>query len=68
MKDPIVQEVRRIREKLAGECDFDLHKIAIRQKRLAARWKGKKVNYVDLTAARQPIRRVAESMSEYGKK
>ena len=67
MKDPIVQEVRRIREGLAGECDFDLHRIALRQKRMADRWKGKKVTYADLVAARQPVCRVAETQNEYGK-
>lgn len=26
-RDPIVEEVRAIRERLAAECDFDVHKI-----------------------------------------
>jgi hypothetical protein len=68
VKDPIVQEVRRIRAKLAEECDFDLHRIALRQKRLADRWKGKKVTYEDLMASRPPASRVAEGRREYGKK
>lgn len=29
-RDPIVEEVRAIRERLAAECDFDIHKICER--------------------------------------
>jgi len=29
-KDPIVEEVREARAKLAKECDYDIHKMALR--------------------------------------
>jgi hypothetical protein len=66
MKDPIVGEVRKIRETLAAECGFDLHRIALRQKRVGERWKGKKVSYDDLVSKRRPAA-VAEGRREYGR-
>ena len=29
-EDPIVEEIRAIRQRLAAECDFDVHKILAR--------------------------------------
>lgn len=66
MKDPIVQKVRRTREKLAAACGFDLHRIALRQKQVADGWRGKKVTYDQLMATRRPMARVAESRVRYG--
>ena len=34
--DPIVEEVRTIRERLAAECDFDVHKIFERARKQQA--------------------------------
>ncbi len=34
--DPIVEEVRAIRERLAAECDFDVHKIFERARKQQA--------------------------------
>ena len=67
MKDPIVQEVRQIREKLAAECGFDLHRIALRQKRVLEQWKGKKVSYDELISERRSVSKVAEGRATYGK-
>lgn len=41
-EDPIVSEVRRIREEIARECDYDIAKISARQRRFFPQWKGKK--------------------------
>lgn len=41
--DPIVAEVRRIREDLARECDFDIGKLLEKDREFFRQWKGKKV-------------------------
>lgn len=42
-KDPIVEEVRAARERIAAECDYDNHKIYERGWEILRRWKGKVV-------------------------
>jgi hypothetical protein len=37
--DPIVQEVRDAREKIAEECEFDYHKIFLRGEEIAKQYK-----------------------------
>ncbi len=47
-KDPVVEEVRAIREQIAAECDYDLHKIFEMQREVQRTWKGKTVRKEDL--------------------
>ena len=71
MNDPIIAEVRRIREQIARECGFDMHKLFEMEKHVYDEWKGKKVTYEELTAWRkvQPEHaKVAEARAEYGKR
>ena len=42
-RDPIVEEVRIAREKIAAECDYDVHKICNRGCEILKDWKGKVV-------------------------
>jgi hypothetical protein len=37
--DPIVQEVRAIREKIAAECGYEYHKILLRGQEICSRYK-----------------------------
>ena len=37
--DPIVQEVRAAREKIAAECDYDYHKIYLHGQEICKRYK-----------------------------
>ncbi|MGA2059072.1 MAG: hypothetical protein ABSG67_01220 [Thermoguttaceae bacterium] len=37
--DPIVQEVRAAREKIAAECDYDYHKILLHGQEMWERYK-----------------------------
>ena len=71
MKDPIVEEVRAIRRKIAEECDYDMHKLFERQKAIFAQWKGKKVTEPFHPEWRAPhVAAVAEKRAKYdpGKK
>lgn len=43
--DPIIQEVRRAREELFGECDFDLDKLFARVKGMAKQDDRKRVSF-----------------------
>lgn len=66
MKDPIVEEVRAIRRRIAEECDYDLHKLFERQKAVFAEWKGKKVAAPFHPEWRAPhAAAVAESSAKY---
>jgi len=38
--DPIVEEVRAAREKIAAECDYDFHKILLRGQKILERCQG----------------------------
>lgn len=42
-KDPIVEETREAREKLAAEAGFDLHEMFNRYREVQKNWKGKVV-------------------------
>ena len=46
--DPIVAEVRAVRERIAAECDYDLHRMFERQREIVRRWEGKVVGRGDL--------------------
>jgi len=43
-EDPIVDEIRATREKIAAECDYDTHKIFERGRAVLKRWKGKVIS------------------------
>ena len=47
-KDPIVEEVRAAREKIAAECGYDIRRILERGRRALKKWKGKVVTKEDL--------------------
>ncbi|HUT37511.1 MAG TPA: hypothetical protein VNE39_28790 [Planctomycetota bacterium] len=53
MKDPIVDEIHAIREQIAAECGYDLHRMMTRQREVLKRWKGKVVTKADLQKERQ---------------
>ena len=68
MSDPIVTEVRQIREQIARECGFDMHKLFELQKRSCDQWNGKKMTYEELAAwqkTQSEHAKVAESKAEY---
>ena len=67
MYDPIVAEVRRIREQLASECNYDLGVLLEKEREFLKTWKGKKVSYEELMAERESVPRVAETGGRYGK-
>ena len=41
IKNPIGAEVRAAREKIAAECDYDLHKICEYGREVMKKWQGK---------------------------
>lgn len=57
-RDPIVEEVRRVRERIAAECGYDVHRLLLRQSRALKRWKGRVADPDELLKERE--RRVAE--------
>jgi hypothetical protein len=59
MTDPIVDEVRAIRAKIAEECGYDLHKILEHAQRTAARLPG--LRYVTKAELAARKRRTGES-------
>ena len=48
VQDPIVAEVRAIREEIAAECDYDPHKIYLRGCEIARQWQGRVVTKEEL--------------------
>ena len=59
-RDPIVEEIRAAREKIAAECDYDNHKIYQRGCDVLKRWQGKVVSEEELALYRQQRRNSAE--------
>ena len=55
-KDPSVEEVHAIREKIAAECDHDPRKILQRERDVLKRWKGKVVHKEELQKGRHEAR------------
>ncbi len=55
-KDPIVEEVRRAREKFAAECDYDPHKMFERMREITKQWKGRVVGEKELRRQRRPAK------------
>ena len=54
LQDPIVTEIRAIREKIAADCEHDLHKIYLRGMDAMRRWQGRVVTEEELS--RDPAR------------
>lgn len=52
-RDPIVEEVRRIREQIFAECGYDLKRLAERDRKIAQEWPGKLVTKEELTRERR---------------
>ena len=50
--DPIVEEVRAAREKIAAECDHEMHKIYERGCEIQKQWGGKVVTREQLLRER----------------
>ena len=53
-KDPIVEEVRAAREKIAAECGYDFRKALARDREILRHWRGKVVTKEELDRSRQP--------------
>ncbi len=41
VRDPIVEEIRKAREKIAAECNYDMHSILQRGHDIMKGWPGK---------------------------
>ena len=41
VRDPIVEEIRKAREKIAAECNYDMHNILQRGHDILEGWPGK---------------------------
>ena len=55
-KDPIVEEVRAARQKIAEQCGYDLHRILERDREVLKKWKGKVVTRKELLKSRRRVR------------
>jgi len=60
-KDPIVEEVRKARQEIAAECDYDFKKMLQRERNILKNWKGKVVTKAQLDAERNRDRTEPES-------
>jgi len=52
--EPIVAEIRAIREQIAADCDYDFHKMCQRGEEVLRQWNGKIVNKEELDRSRHP--------------
>ncbi|MBM4049934.1 MAG: hypothetical protein FJ279_32965 [Planctomycetes bacterium] len=59
-KDPIVEEVRAARQKIAAECGYDLKKILERDREVLKQWKGKVVTKEELMKQRGRTRSASQ--------
>lgn len=59
-KDPIVEEVRAARERIAAECGYDLKRILQRDADVLKRWKGKVVTKEELMKQRAAARSASQ--------
>jgi len=57
VRDPIVEEVRRTRERIAAECGYDVHRLMLRQSRALKRWTGSVADPEELLRERDRARR-----------
>lgn len=58
-KDPIVEEVRTIRENIAKECKYDFARIMRRGRDVLKRWKGNVVTKEELDRERANLKQNA---------
>ena len=59
-KDPIVEEVRAVREKIAEECGYNVQRILERDREVLKEWKGKVVTKRELRKSRRRTQGGAE--------
>lgn len=64
--DPIVAEVRKVREQIARDADFDMHKLFEMQKRAYEEWPGRKLTYEQRQKELASQAKVAEGKATYG--
>jgi len=64
--DPIVAEVRKVREQIARDADFDMHKLFEMQRRAYEEWPGKKLTYEQRQKELGSQAKVAEEKASYG--
>jgi hypothetical protein len=50
--DPIMAEIRAVRERIAAECDYDFHKMCERGASILRQWPGKVVTKEELHRGR----------------
>ena len=53
--DPIVKEIRKIREQISTECDFDMEKIHKRASEISKKYKERIVTIQDLENKREKL-------------
>jgi len=46
--DPIIAEIRAVRERIAAECDYDFHKMCQRGEETLRQWNGRVVTKEEL--------------------
>jgi hypothetical protein len=63
-KDPIVEEVRAAREKIAAECGYDFRKALARDREILRHWPGKVVTKEELDRSRHPVQAAPSSENE----
>ena len=56
-KDPIVEEVRAVRQQIAEECWYDPKRMVERQLEILKKWKRKVVTKQELVKGRRGVRR-----------
>jgi hypothetical protein len=52
LPEPIVAEIRAIREQIAADCDYDFHKMCQRGEEMLHHWPGAIVNKEELDRTR----------------
>lgn len=65
--DSIVLKVRNVREQIAKDEDYDMHRLFERQKKIFDRWLGSKVYYDKSDNGRTLTYKIAEEHVEYEK-
>jgi hypothetical protein len=50
--DPIIADIRAVRERIAAECDYDFHKMCQRGEETLRQWKGRVMTEEELRRQR----------------